>query len=57
MGRFIATIIKAQGAISTEEGQAKYRAYFLDVTLYKKWQAEVDAILTAEGYEACIVTE
>lgn len=57
MGTFIANMIMKQAAVSIESGQAKYRAYFVDTTLYAKWQQDVDSILTANGYEDCIVTE
>lgn len=43
--------------ISIEKGQDKYRAYFVRTPLYLKWKPEVDAILDAEGYGECIVSE
>lgn len=36
-------------------GQAKYTAYFIKISLYAKFRAEVDSILTVDGYEQCIV--
>lgn len=57
MSTFIAQQIMKQADISTEKGQAKYRAYFVKTTIYKKWQTEAESILTTEGYEECIVTE
>ena len=59
MVTFIAQRIKdAKDASGVEAGQAKYRAYFGTATLqrlYGKYQDEVDAILTTDGYEDCIV--
>ena len=34
MSTFIATMIMKQADISLEKGQAKYRAYFVNTTLY-----------------------
>lgn len=55
MSAFIAKMIMTQASISLEKGQEKYRAYFVNTTLYAKWQADVDTILTTEGYDNCIV--
>ena len=57
MSSFIAQQIMKQADISTEKGQAKYRAYFIKTTIYLKWKEDVDTILEVEGYEDCIVTE
>ena len=57
MSTFIAQQIMKQADISTEKGQAKYRAYFIKTTIYLKWKEDVDTILEVEGYEDCIVTE
>lgn len=57
MSTFIATMIMKSADISEEKGKAKYRAYFVNTTLYLKWKEEVDTILEVEGYEYCIVTE
>ena len=57
MSTFIAQQIMKQAEISTEKGQAKYRAYFIKTTIYLKWKEDVDTILEVEGYENCIVTE
>ena len=57
MSSFIAQQIIKQAKISTEKGQAKYRAYFIKTTIYLKWKEDVDTILEVEGYENCIVTE
>ena len=57
MSTFIAQQIMKQADISTEKGQAKYRAYFIKTSLYLNWKEEVDTILEVDGYEECIVTE
>ena len=57
MDKFIAKMIETQADISLENGQEKYRAYFVDTTIYAKWKESVDAILTADGYANCIVAE
>lgn len=57
MATFIAQMVMKQADISTEAGQTKYKAYFVNTKLYTKWQADVNAILEAEGYGDCIVTE
>ena len=57
MSSFISQQIIKQAKISTEKGQAKYRAYFVKTPLYLSWKDEVDSILEIEGYEECIVTE
>ena len=56
MAKVIANnIIKAANA-SLEAGQEKYRAYFVKYTWYARYQADVNALLTAAGYKDCIVT-
>lgn len=57
MDKFIAKMIETQANISLENGQEKYRAYFVDTAIYAKWKESVDAILTADGYADCIVAE
>lgn len=57
MDKFIAKMIKVEADKSLELGQDKYRAYFLNTSVYEKWQASVDMILISDGYEACIVSE
>ena len=57
MSPFIAQQIMKQANISEEKGQAKYRAYFVNTSLYLKWQAEVDTILETDGYGYCIVNK
>lgn len=57
MATFIAQQIIQQAKINIEKGQAKYRAYFVKTHIYKNYQADVDTILTTDGYEDCIVTE
>lgn len=56
MVAFIAQRIKLARDISLEEGQAKYRAFFINTALYRAYQSEVDAILEIDGYGDCIVT-
>ena len=55
MSTFIAQQIMKQADISIEKGQAKYKAYFVNTSLYLKWKAEVDTILETDGYAYCIV--
>ena len=57
MAIFIAKMIRTQADIELKSGQDKYRAYFINTSLYTKWQEDVDAILNEQGYEKCIVTE
>ena len=57
MDEFIAKMIENQTDISLENGQEKYRAYFVITTIYAKWQESVDAILTADGYANCSVSK
>lgn len=57
MATFIANMIMKQANISTESGQAKYKAYFVNTQLYAKYQSDVDTVLNDKGYEGCIVTE
>jgi hypothetical protein len=55
MVTFIAQRIEEARDISLEKGRDKYRAYFIKTKLYKKYKADVDAILEQDGYEDCIV--
>lgn len=60
MATYIASKIEKAADISLEEGQAKYRLYFVRPSaakLYGRYQAEVDLILEADGYGNCIVAE
>lgn len=57
MSTFIAKQIMKKRAISLEEGQNLYRAYFLNTSLYLKWKSDVDSILQLEDCGDCIVTE
>lgn len=57
MSTFIAKQIMKQADKSVELGQAKYRAYFVKTKLYLNWKEDVDAILSTDGYEDCIVAE
>lgn len=52
---FIAARIEEEARKSIEQGQVKYRAYFVNTKLYLKYKPEVDAILIQDGYADCIV--
>lgn len=56
MINFIAGRIELARETSLEAGQTKYRAYFVNTSLYLSYKAEVDAILIQDGYSDCIVT-
>lgn len=51
----IAERIKEARDISLENGQEKYKAYFINTKLYLIYKTEVDIILQIDGYEDCIV--
>lgn len=57
MVTFIANRIEEAADISTERGIAKYKAYFVNTKIYKRYRPEVDAILEADGYEEVIVRD
>ena len=57
MERFIKTMIESASKTSIEEGQGKYRKYFIYTKIYKKYKEKVDSLLIADGYEEVIVTE
>ncbi len=57
MATFIANNIIEARKISREIGQAKYRAYFIKLSYYKSYKADVDGILAVENCRDCIVTE
>ena len=54
---FIAQRIEEARDISLEKGIAKYKAYFVNTRIYKKYRADVDALLDQDGYEDCIVAD
>ena len=61
---FIARQIMLSAELSLLQGQAKYRAYFVNTNLYVAYQAGVNTILETttsaqypDGYGECIVTE
>lgn len=56
MVAFIASRIILESDKSLEEGQNKYRAYFVKTTIYLRYKPEVDALLIQDGYEASIVS-
>lgn len=57
MVTFIANMIIKARKKSLEDGQNKYRAYFVRTHIYATWQPDVDAILIQDGYADCIVAE
>lgn len=57
MPEFIANRVLEAREKSIAQGKAKYRAYFVSLKIYARYKAAVDAILTAEGAEDCIVTD
>lgn len=57
MSSFIARMIERDARISIEHGQDKYRAYFINTSLYVNWQDEVNTILQTDGFSEVIVTE
>ena len=57
MSTFIASMIEKAADRSEEQGKAKYSAYFVATNIYAKWKADVDTILTTDGYESVIVSE
>lgn len=57
MSEFISGRIIKEADKSLEKGQEKYRAYFINTTLYLKYKANTDTILEVEGYGNCIVSE
>lgn len=57
MSSFIARMIERDARISIEHGQNKYRAYFINTSLYVNWQDEVNTILQTDGFSEVIVTE
>jgi len=56
MVTFIAGRIIREADKSTERGRKMYTAYFVTTSIYEKWRADVDAILTQDGYEDVIVS-
>lgn len=56
MVAFIASRIILESDKSLEEGQNKYRAYFVKTTIYLRYKSEVDALLIQDGYESSIVS-
>lgn len=52
---FIAGRIELAADKSLEEGQAKYRAYFVNTSIYRKYQNDVATILCTDGYGDSIV--
>ena len=57
MVAFIAKMIIKARQKGLEQGQAKYRAYFIKTRLYADYQLDVNAILVADDCADCIVAE
>lgn len=59
MVEFIAERIKSARDLSLEDGQEKYKAFFVKpvIHIYEKYRAGVDTILTTDGYGDCIVED
>lgn len=57
MVNYVTRRIEQQADISLDKGQAKYRAYFVNIKFYEKYREAVEMRLIEDGYEACIVTE
>ena len=55
MTPFIARQIEKARKKSLEEGQAKYRAYFIKTSLYEDFREDVETILRTDGMDDCIV--
>lgn len=56
MENFVARMIKQNADVSLEQGQNKYKAYFINTAIYTKYKAGVDGILVQDGYGNVIVT-
>ena len=57
MTTFIAKNIIKAGKVSVENGQNKYRVYFVNTHIYEKYREGVNAYLTKNGYTDLIVTD
>lgn len=57
MAPFIALVIMQAADKGLQEGQDKYRAYFINTHIYERFRADVNTILQTEGYGDCIVTK
>lgn len=55
MTTFIARMIIKARQKGLEAGQAKYAAYFVNTHIYADYKADVDTILTTDGYGDAIV--
>ena len=55
MVAFIAKQIEKAAKKSLEQGQAKYRAYFVKTDLYEDFREDVDTILRTDDFEDVIV--
>jgi hypothetical protein len=55
MENFIKRMIAQQADISLSTGQEKYRAYFINTSIYEKYKKGVDTLLKSDGYSKVIV--
>ncbi len=55
MEKFIARMIKESADVSIEQGQEKYKSYFVNISLYEKYRATVNDILIQDGYANIIL--
>ncbi|WPK10603.1 hypothetical protein R6U77_11995 [Lysinibacillus louembei] len=56
MVTFIAGRIMLEADKSMQQGQDKYKAYFVNTSIYHKHKDVVDTILRTDGYTDVIVT-
>lgn len=54
---FIAGRIMLDADKSTQQGQDKYKAYFVNTSIYHKYKNDVDTILRTDGYIDVIVSD
>ena len=52
---FIAERIKEAFEKSVQDGQNKYKAYFVNTKIYARYQSGVNTILETDGFEQAIV--
>ena len=55
MSAFIAMMVIRSVEINEEAGKEKYRAYFVNTHIYKRYQDDTDTILETEGCSKAIV--
>lgn len=57
MMKFIANSIIRAKAVSLENAQAKYAAYFINTNIYAKYRADVNELLIESGNGDCILMD